>query len=99
MKNMSVKKWVAIGCGAVVLILVIAFAAVMMLRVDAVEAQEIALSAARGGEIVGREVSSEGLWNEYTYVIENNGSWYEVEISGFGNVTELQQANSQAAFY
>ena len=59
------------------------FAAVMLLRVDPAEAQNIALSQTGGGEIVSQEVSSEGLWNEYSYTIVNGDTWYEIEIWRF----------------
>ena len=48
-----------------------------------------------GGEIVSQEVSSEGLWNEYSYEIINGDTWYDIEISGFGSVTELESVSSQ----
>lgn len=48
-----------------------------------------------GGEIVSQEVSSEGLWNEYSYGIVNGDTWYDIEISGFGNVTEMESGTGQ----
>ena len=90
MKNMSVKKIVAMIVGAVA-----AVAAVLALRVDSAEAQQIALDTVGGGEIVSQEVSSEGLWNEYSYEIINGDTWYDIEISGFGSVTELESVSSQ----
>ena len=95
MKNMSVKKIVGIAVAAVIALAVIAVAAVMMLRVDAAQAQQIAMDTAGGGEIVSQEVSSEGLWNEYSYEIINGDTWYDIEISGFGSVTELESVSSQ----
>ena len=86
MKNMSVKKIVAMIVGAAAVLAVAAVAAVLALRVDSAEAQQIALDTVGGGEIVSQEVSSEGLWNEYSY---------EIEISGFGSVTELESVSSQ----
>ena len=59
------------------------------------QAQQIALDAAGGGEIVSQEVSSEGLWNEYSYGIVNGDTWYDIEISGFGNVTEVESGTGQ----
>ena len=53
-------------------------------------AREIALSAAGGGDIVGQGVDREGFWNEYSFQISNNGTWYEVELDSFGQVTELE---------
>lgn len=95
MKNMSVKKIVAMIVGAVAVLAVAAVAAVLALRVDSAEAQQIALDAAGGGEIVSQEVSSEGLWNEYSYGIVNGDTWYDIEISGFGNVTEVESGPGQ----
>ena len=63
MKNMSVKKIVAMIVGAAAVLAVAAVAAVLALRVDSAEAQQIALDTVGGGEIVSQEVSSEGLWN------------------------------------
>ena len=54
-----------------------------------------ALDTVGGGEIVSQEVSSEGLWNEYSYEIINGDTWYDIEISGFGSVTELESVSSQ----
>lgn len=95
MKNMSVKKIVGIAVAAVIALAVIAVAAVIMLRVDAAQAQQIAMDTAGGGEIVSQEISSEGLWNEYSYVIVNGDTWYDIEISGFGHVTEMETGTGQ----
>ena len=91
MKNMSVKKIVAMIVGAAAVLAVAAVAAVLALRVDSAEAQQIALDTVGGGEIVSQEVSSEGLWNEYSYEIINGDTWYDIEISGFGSAGERQQ--------
>ena len=49
-----------------------------------------------GSEMCIRDrVSSEGLWNEYSYEIINGDTWYDIEISGFGSVTELESVSSQ----
>ena len=95
MKNMSVKKMAAMIVGAAAVLAVVAVAAVLALRVDSAEAQQIALDAAGGGEIVSHEVGSEGLWNEYSYGIVNGDTWYDIEISGFGNVTEVESGTGQ----
>lgn len=92
MKNLSVKKLVGIGVGAAAALAVVALAAVFALRVDSAEARQIALDAARGGEVVAQEVSSEGLWNEYSYEIVNGDTWYDIEVSGFGSVTEMESS-------
>lgn len=92
MKNLSVKKLVGIGVGAAAALAVVALAAVFALRVDSAEARQIALDAAGGGEVVAHEVSSEGLWNEYSYEIVNGDTWYDIEVSGFGSVTEMESS-------
>lgn len=92
MKNMSVKKIAAMIVGAAAVLAVIALAAVFALRVDSAEARQIALDAAGGGEVVSQEVSSEGLWNEYSYEIVNGDTWYDIEVSGFGSVTEMESS-------
>ena len=95
MKNLSVKKLVGIGVGAVAVLAVLALVAIFALRVDSAEARQIALDAAGGGEGVSQETSSEGLWNEYSYQIVNGDTWYDIEISGFGNITELESGTGQ----
>lgn len=90
MKNLSAKKIAAIVIGAAAALAVVALIAVFALRIDAAEARQIALDTAGGGEVIGQEISSEGLWNEYSYVIVNGSTWYDIEVSGFGRVTELE---------
>ena len=90
MKNLSVKKIAAIVIGGAAALAVVALIAVFALRIDAAEARQIALDTAGGGEVIGQEISSEGLWNEYSYVIVNGSTWYDIEVSGFGRVTELE---------
>ena len=95
MKHLSVKKLVGIIVGAVVVLAVIALAAIFALRVDGTEARQIALDTAGGGEVISQEVSSEGLWNKYSYKIVNGDTWYDIEVSGFGNVTEMESGTGQ----
>ena len=95
MKHLSVKKLVGIAVGAVAALAVIALAASLALRVDGTEARQIALDTAGGGEVISQEVSSEGLWNEYSYKIVNGDTWYDIEVSGFGHITELEGGTSQ----
>ena len=95
MKHLSVKKLVGIIVGAVVVLAVIALAAIFALRVDGTEARQMALDTAGGGEVISQEVSSEGLWNEYSYKIVNGDTWYDIEVSGFGNVTEMESGTGQ----
>ena len=94
MKNLSLKKLAAILIGAAAALAVIALAAVFILRVDAAEARQIALDAA-GGEVIRQEVSSEGLWNEYSYVIVNGDTWYDIGITGFGSIEEMESGIGQ----
>ena len=95
MKHLSVKKLVGIIVGAVVVLAVIALAAIFALRVDGTQARQFALDTAGGGEVISQEVSSEGLWNEYSYKIVNGDTWYDIEVSGFGNVTEMESGTGQ----
>ena len=95
MKNLSLKKLAAIVIGAAAALAVIALAAVFILRVDAAEARQIALDAAGGGEVIRQEVSSEGLWNEYSYVIVNGDTWYDIGITGFGSIEEMESGIGQ----
>lgn len=90
MKNVSVKKLAGIVVAVVAVLIIVAVVAIFALRVDSAEARQIALNAAGGGEIVTQEVSSEGLWNEYSYGIVNGDTWYDIEVSGFGNITEME---------
>ena len=95
MKNLSVKKIAVIVIGAAAALAVVALIAVFALRIDAAEARQIALDTAGGGEVIGQEISSEGLWNEYSYEIVNGDTWYDIEVSGFGHITELESSTSQ----
>ena len=95
MKNVSVKKLVGIVIAVAAALIVVAVVAIFALRVDSAEARQIALDAAGGGEVVSQEVSSEGLWNEYSYGIVNGDTWYDIEVSGFGNVTEMESGTGQ----
>ena len=95
MKNLSVKKLIGIVVGVVVALAIVTLAAVMMLRIDTAEAKQIAMDTAGGEEVISQEISSEGLWNEYSFVIVNGDSWYDIEISGFGTVTELESGTGQ----
>lgn len=93
---MGGKKKVLLAAGGAVLGLgALAFLASLMLRVDLDGAREIALTAAGGGEIVEQSVDREGFWNEYSFQITNNGAWYEIELDGFGRITELESSWNQ----
>ena len=90
-KNLSGKVRALIIAGiAVVVILAAVLIVSLVLRVDVAEAQETALAAAGGGEIVSQEIDQEGLWSEYSFDIVNGDTWYEVEVSAFGRVTGLE---------
>ena len=90
-KNLSGKVRALIIAGiAVIVILAAVLIASLVLRVDVAEAQETALAAAGGGEIVSQEIDQEGLWSEYSFDIVNGDTWYEVEVSAFGSVTGLE---------
>lgn len=98
MKKLGIKGIIGIAVGVVIILLAGGFAAVMLLRVDPAEAQNIALSQTGGGEIVSQEVSSEGLWNEYSYTIVNGDTWYEIEIGGFGGIEGIESGSGGARY-
>ena len=93
------KKVIGIVAGVIVVVIVAGIAAVMAFRVDSAKAEQIALEQAGGGEIVQQEISSEGLWNEYSYVIQNGDSWYEIEVGGFGSVTDMESGTGDSWKY
>ncbi len=95
----SSKKIIGIVLGVILVVIVVGLVAVMALRIDSAEAEQIALEQAGGGEIVEREVSSEGLWNEYSYTVQNGDTWYEIEIGGFGQVGELKSGTGDSWKY
>ena len=95
----SSKKIIGIVLGVILVVIVVGLVAVMALRIDRAEAEQIALEQAGGGEIVEREVSSEGLWNEYSYTVQNGDTWYEIEIGGFGQVGELKSGTGDSWKY
>lgn len=99
MKKIGVKGIIGIIVGAVAALAIIAVVAIMFLRVNEAEARQIALQQAGGGEIVEQEISSEGLWNEYSYTVVNGDSWCEVEISGFGNVEGMETGTGNSYRY
>ena len=90
----GVKRGAALGGAAAAAALVIVFSASLLLRVDAARAQEVALAAAGGGEVIAQEIDREGLWNEYSYDIRNGETWYEVEVNAFGAVTGLESGSA-----
>lgn len=98
-KKIGKKGLIGIIAGAVVLIAVVALILIMVLRVDGVQAQNIALQQTGGGEIVNQEVSSEGLWNEYQYTIVNGDYWYEIEIGGFGGIEGIESGTGDSWRY
>lgn len=91
LKNLSGKVRALVIAGiAVVVVLAAVFIGSLALRVDVTQAQEAALAAAGGGEVVSQEIDQEGLWNEYSFDIVNGSMWYEVEVNAFGRVTGLE---------
>lgn len=94
MKQVSKKGIIGLATGLVV-ILIIGLILVLILRVDSQEAQKIAMEQVGGGEVVSEEISREGLWNEYSYVIVNGDRWYDIEIGGFGGVSEIETGTGQ----
>ena len=90
------KRMLALGGVAAIAVLLVVLIGSLVLRVDAARAQEIALAATGGGEIVAQEIDREGFWNEYSYDIRNGDVWYEVEISPFGSVTGME--SNQASY-
>lgn len=91
LKNLSgkVRALLIAGIAAVVILAAVLIGS-LALRVDAAQAQEAALAAAGGGEVVGQEIDQEGPWNEYSFDIVNGDVWYEVEVNAFGRVTGLE---------
>ncbi len=95
MKKLSKKGIIGIVIGIIVVLAIIVIALIMTLRIDREEAENIALNEAGGGQIQSEEVSSEGLWNEYSFVIVNGDQWYEIEVGGFGGISEIQSGTGQ----
>ena len=91
------KKMVKIAGAAVAAAAAVWIAALLLLRIDSQEARNIALECSGGGEVISQEISSEGLWNEYSFVIQNGNTWYDIEITGFGRVEELE--SGQGGFW
>ena len=93
----SIGQWIGLSIGGIVLFTIILIVILLTQKVDSQEAQNIALEQSGGGEIVASEISKEFLWNEYSYTIQNGDTWYEIEISGFGSVKEIESGvgNSQ----
>ncbi|WP_122644102.1 hypothetical protein [Luxibacter massiliensis] len=95
LKKLSKKGKIGAAIGCVAVILIVALVAVLSMRVDAAEARQAALSQTGGGEVISQEIESEGLWNEYQFTISNGNQWYEIEVSGFGNITKLESGTGQ----
>jgi hypothetical protein len=96
---MKTKKVIISVVVVIVALVVIALCGIMFLRATPEKAEQAAISAVGGGEIVEREISSDGLLNEYSYTIVNGNTWYEVEINGFGSVEELKQGTGDGWKY
>lgn len=94
MKKISRKMIIGIAAG----VAVIAVAAVILittLRIDAVDAREIAWNQTGGGDIIREEISREGILSEFSYAIVRDDQWYEIEIDGFGRIEELSSGTGQ----
>lgn len=89
-KKLSTGGIIGIIAGAVAAAAVIALILIFALRVDGNEARQIALEASGGGEVIQETRESEGLWNEYEFVIQNGDTWYSIEIGGFGRISEME---------
>lgn len=87
----KITKIILITGGSIAGVIVLAVAMTVLLRVGGGKAQAIALQQTGGGEIVSMEVEAEGLLNEYKYEIINGNHYYEVEVNGFGWITEFEQ--------
>lgn len=97
LKNLSGKVRALLIAGiAAVVVLAAVLTGSLALRVDAAQAQEKALAAAGGGEVVGQEIDQEGPWNEYSFDIVNGDVWYEVEVNAFGRVPTVWRADRPA---
>mgnify|MGYP003548651876 FL=1 len=86
----SIRQWIGLSIGGIVLFIIIFVAVVLTQRIDSQEAQNIALEHSGGGKIVSSEISKDILWNEYSYTIQNGNQWYDIEVNGFGNVEEIE---------
>lgn len=95
----SAKKIIGIAAGAIVALAIVIIVAILVLRIDAAEAEQIALQYTGGGQIMEREISSEGLWKEYDYIIQNGDQWYNIEITGFGNIEEIESGTGTSWRY
>lgn len=89
-RKLSTGGIIGIIAGAVAALIVIALVLIFTLRVDVDHARAIALDAVGGGEVVQGTYESEGLWNEYEFVIQSGDTWYSVDVGGFGHVTEIE---------
>ena len=89
-KKLSTGGIIGIIAGAVAAVAVIALALIFTFRVDGNHARAIALDAAGGGEVIQATYESEGLWNEYEFVIQSGDMWYNIEVGGFGQITGME---------
>lgn len=94
-KTISTKKIIGIIIFLAAAIVLLIFAGLLTFRVDTSEARRSALKQSGGGKILSESIDDEGLWNDYTYIIQNGNTWYEIEVSGFGNITEVKSRTDQ----
>lgn len=95
----SIGQWIGLSIGGIAILSIIFVSVVLMQRIDSQEAQSIALEQAGGGEIIAKEISKDFLWNEYSYTIQNGDNWYEIDITGFGNVEEIESGTGESWKY
>ena len=94
--NQTIKRTVIICLCVAVAVTALVFGGIFIFRIDETKAEQIALETAGGGEIVKREVNSDGLIKEFTYVVKNGDTWYEIEIGGFGQVEEMESGTGDS---
>ena len=77
-----------------VVVVAVCFIFSLVFRVNLPRAQQIAQQAAGGqAQIIAQEIDSEFLFfNEYSFELAAaDGSYWEVELDAFGNVTSIEQ--------
>lgn len=82
---------------AVVIAAAAAVIAVSALHVDLPEARQKALETVGGnGQIVSETVENEFLFlNEYSFTIQSDNGFYELDLSPFGNVKEMESTTAR----
>ena len=99
MKNISIKKTIIILITIIPILLTILFIGIINLRINNIEAQNIALQKTGGGEIINEKIDIDGLLNDYSYTIRNGENWYNIEINSFGKITEFENGIGEYPIY